>query len=98
MRVGVVGCGYWGSKHVRVLTELPEVDEVVVIDPREERRDDLLRTFPAATAFASFEEALPHVDAVVIATPPSSHKPLGLAAIAQGKHLLIEKPLATTLP
>ena len=45
---------------------------------------------------ADIEEALPHVDAVIIATPPGSHTQLGLQAIAAGKHVLIEKPMATT--
>jgi predicted dehydrogenase len=48
------------------------------------------------TAYADIEDALPRVDAVVIATPPSSHAPLALKAIAAGKHVLIEKPMATT--
>ena len=48
------------------------------------------------TAYADLEEALPRVDAVVIATPPASHAPLALKAIAAGKHVLIEKPMATT--
>lgn len=97
MRVGVVGCGYWGSKHVRVLSSLPHVEQVAVIDPRPERRSELLRAFPSSLSFGTLEEALPHVDAVVIATPPSSHVPLGLTAVRAGKHLLVEKPLATTV-
>ena len=97
MRIGVVGCGYWGSKHVRVLSGLPDVDQVVVIDPRPDRREDLVRTFPSARAFPTLDEALPYIDGVIIATPPSSHIALGLKAIRAGKHLLVEKPLATTL-
>jgi predicted dehydrogenase len=46
--------------------------------------------------YPDLEDALPHVDAVVIATPPGSHAPLALKAIAAGKHVLIEKPMATT--
>jgi predicted dehydrogenase len=49
-----------------------------------------------ATAYPDLESAMPHVDAVVIATPPGSHAPLALQAIAAGKHVLIEKPMATT--
>jgi len=96
LRVGVVGCGYWGSKHLRVLDTLGSVDEVVVIDPREDRISSLARSFPRALAFDSLPEALPEVDAVVIATPPTTHVPLALAAIAAGKHVLVEKPMATT--
>ena len=97
MRVGVLGCGYWGSKHVRVLSMNPDVEQVVVIDPRPERRSDLLRAFPASASAASLTEALPMVDAVIIATPPESHAELGLRAIAAGKHVLVEKPMATSV-
>jgi Oxidoreductase family, NAD-binding Rossmann fold len=48
------------------------------------------------TAYADLEDALPHVDAVIIATPPTSHASLAMKAIAAGKHVLIEKPMATT--
>jgi len=95
-RIGVVGVGYWGSKHVRVLHALERVSSVVVIDPRQERLDALTRTFPSVQAFTSLEAALPAVDAVIVATPPTTHVPIALAAIAAGKHVLVEKPLATT--
>jgi predicted dehydrogenase len=48
------------------------------------------------TAYADLDDALPRVDAVIIATPPTSHASLALRAIAAGKHVLIEKPMATT--
>lgn len=98
MHIGVVGCGYWGSKHVRVLSMNPAVEQVVVVDPRGERRRDLLRAFPDATAVATLSDALPQVDALIIATPPASHADLGLRAIAAGKHVLVEKPMATSMP
>jgi predicted dehydrogenase len=95
-RVGVVGVGYWGSKHARVLHTLDGVASVALIDSREDRLRPLLRMFPSGSAFTSLEAALPHVDAVVVATPPTTHVPLALRAIAAGKHVLVEKPLATT--
>jgi predicted dehydrogenase len=96
LRIGVVGCGYWGSKHTRVLHALDEVEQVVHVDGREDRLLSLARSFPNAPAFTTLQAALPHVSAVVIATPPTTHVPLALAAIEAGKHVLVEKPLATT--
>lgn len=97
IRVGVVGVGYWGSRHVRVLRSTTGVSAVVEIDQRfggigsgEHQISD------GVTAYAGLDDALPHIDAVIVATPPGSHAPLGLKAIAAGKHVLIEKPLATT--
>ena len=97
IRVGVVGVGYWGSRHVRVLRSTTAVSAVIGVDQRFAAVGDGRREPEhGITAYADLEEALPHVDAVVIATPPASHAPLALKAIAAGKHLLIEKPMATT--
>ncbi len=97
MRIGVVGCGYWGSKHVRVLHTLRHVERVVAIDVREERTRPLSLSFPTLHCSRDLESALEDVDAVVIATPPSSHLDLALKAINGGKHVLVEKPLTTTV-
>jgi predicted dehydrogenase len=96
LRVGVVGCGYWGSKHIRVLHSLESVDAIAAIDPNPERAMQLARSFPALQGYMDLDEALPHLDAVIIATPPSTHKPLALKAIAAGRHVMVEKPLATS--
>jgi predicted dehydrogenase len=97
IRVGVVGVGYWGSRHVRVLRSTTGVSAVVAVDQRFAGLDDGRQlTEHGVTAYAGLDDALPHVDALIIATPPASHAPLGLQAIAAGKHVLIEKPLATT--
>lgn len=96
MRVGVIGCGYWGSKHVRVFEGLEGVERTVLIDPRAGRREALQASFPRTRSFARLEEAVEHLDAVVIATPPSTHADLGLRALDAGLHVLVEKPLATS--
>lgn len=96
MKVAVAGCGYWGSKHVRVLSGIPEVEQIVAVDPRDEPVLALRRTFPNLMGARDLESALPHVDAVVIATPPRTHKALASQAIAAGRHVLVEKPLATS--
>jgi predicted dehydrogenase len=95
--VGVVGVGYWGTKHLRTLRSAAGVSTVVGVDQRftgtsaEPQHIDY-----GVVGYANIEEALPSVDALVIATPPSSHARLGLQAINAGKHVLLEKPLATT--
>jgi predicted dehydrogenase len=93
-RVAVVGCGYWGSKHVRVLQATDGVEHVALVDGVEARRRGLSRQFPGTSSFSSLTAALPYVDAVIVATPPTSHVRLALEAIAAGKHVLVEKPLA----
>jgi predicted dehydrogenase len=91
--VGVVGCGNWGSKHVRVLSSLPEVRQVVVIDSNPSRLAHVTCSFPKARGFKDLESALPHVSALVIATPPLTHYELALTALRHGKHVLVEKPM-----
>jgi predicted dehydrogenase len=97
VRVGVVGCGYWGSKHVRVLSATVGVSEIALIECDQSLCRRLQHVFPAARSYRSLQAALPHVDALVIATPPQTHAKLALTAVREGKHVLVEKPLATSL-
>jgi predicted dehydrogenase len=96
LRVAVIGCGYWGSKHVRVLQGIAGVDQVIAVDPSEERLVSLQRAFPGLAVERSLEPALKLADAVVIATPPRTHASLALAALRSGTSALVEKPLATS--
>ena len=96
IRIGVIGCGYWGPKHLRVLEGLPGVTAAVAIDTRVERLAEVARTFPSAHCCRTLDEALPLIDALIVATPPSTHYPIAAAALEAGKHVLIEKPMATT--
>jgi predicted dehydrogenase len=76
---------------------MQEVEELVLIDGREDRLAPLSRMFPNAGCFRELSGALAELDAVVIATPPTTHVPLALEAIEAGKHVLVEKPLATNV-
>jgi len=95
LRVGVAGIGYWGSKHVRTMRSLDSVSQVVVIEPSDERVTKLRHSFPEVDSYPDLASALPAIDALVIATPPSTHAPLACAAMEAGKHVLVEKPFAT---
>jgi len=97
LRIAVIGCGYWGSKHVRVLSCLPDVAEVVAVDLDQHARESIAAAFPAVRAFAHLEAALQQVDAVIVATPPRTHVGLAMEALRCGKHVLTEKPLATSV-
>jgi predicted dehydrogenase len=96
LRIGVVGCGYWGAKHVRVLSALSHVARVVLIEPNSHNRELVSAAFPAASTYSSLDLAQPNIDAVVIATPPATHTDLAVRALRSGKHVLVEKPLATS--
>jgi predicted dehydrogenase len=98
IRMAVVGLGYWGPNLVRNLYELPGVELTTVCDLREDSLATIGRRYPAVTLTSSFDSVLADddVDAVVIATPVSTHFGLAAAALRAGKHVFIEKPFAAS--
>ena len=96
LEFAVVGYGNWGSKHTRVLAHTPDV-AVTVVDRDPKRLAEARRAFPMVKVSDSLDSVLASADAVVIATPPRSHAVIAHAAIRAGCHVLVEKPLATTV-
>jgi predicted dehydrogenase len=94
LRAGVLGAGAFGRIHARKYAEDSRVQFVGVYDPDDERATELANTH-GAESFASLDVLLGGVDIVTIASPPSFHGKAALAVLNAGKHLLIEKPLAT---
>lgn len=96
--IGVIGYGYWGPNLVRNFAELPGVRVVAVAEPRSERLAAMTARYPAVKVSTDHRDVIndPAVDAVAIATPVYTHFELGMAALAAGKHVLMEKPLAST--
>lgn len=96
IQVGVMGYGQWGSNYVRILHELNGCSVVVVCDIRQERLQALKRRFPGVSVERNWEHILKNPpDAVIIATPASTHYTLAKKFLESGSHLLVEKPLAT---
>ncbi|HET9960746.1 MAG TPA: Gfo/Idh/MocA family oxidoreductase [Nitrospiraceae bacterium] len=96
--VGVIGFGYWGPNLVRNFHEMPDARVLAVSDLRMERLSLAASRYPGITVTTHVQELLrsPAVDAVLIATPVSTHYELALQALRAGKHVLVEKPLTTT--
>jgi predicted dehydrogenase len=99
LSVGVIGLGYWGPNLLRVLNELPAVGRLWACDVRDDARASVSRRYPNVTTTANVSDVLdaPEVDAVVIATPVSTHFELVRAALRAGKHVFVEKPLTTSV-
>ena len=97
-RFAIVGLGYWGPNLVRNLHELEGAEVAYVCDLREDALARISRRYPSVATTTSYADVLadPAVDAVVIATPVSSHHALAAAAIGAGKHVFVEKPLAAS--
>jgi len=96
--VGVVGYGYWGPNLVRNFGDLADVRVGAVADLEPARLATVQRRYPWIRTVARYEEVAhdPAVDAVVVASPASSHYEVALASLQAGKHVLVEKPLAAT--
>ena len=96
LRVGVVGTGI-GAVHVEVFGSVPGVEVAGVCSAQLARAEALASKHGVPFATDDYRALLERVDALVIATPPVLHAPMGLAAIAAGKHVFCEKPLADSL-
>src|SRR3954470_3609166 len=97
LRTAVVGYGYWGPNLVRNVIERPELELAGLCERDDERAAAFRAKTPGAPVFAELAELLddPALDAVLVATPPHTHHPIVRAALEAGKHVLVEKPLAT---
>ena len=93
LRIGVVGVGHIGSNHARIYSELPNAELVAILDIDPARADEIGGKYKAK-AVASLNEFAGMVDAASVATPTSAHFSIARDLLAQGKHLLIEKPIA----
>jgi len=92
-KVGVAGLGYWGPNLARNFEELGTL--AALCDVSEERRSTFAARYPEARVTGEFDDLLSdYLDAVVIATPVTTHYDLTRRALEAGKHVLVEKPPA----
>ncbi len=98
LRIGVIGYGYWGPNLVRNFHLQDDAIVAMVADRDEKRLAQVRREYPAIATVRDADELLydPAIDAVSIATPISTHFALAKAALENGKHVLIEKPMTHT--
>ncbi len=94
VRIGVAGAGRLGGFHASKAAQNPEVEFVGVVDVFEASRKRVAEQWNVKD-FATLEEILPQVDAMIVATPSTTHAEVGRQVLSAGKHLLIEKPATT---
>ncbi len=98
IRLGVGGCGYWGPNLVRNFRALPECQLKMMCDISKDRLKHLTSLYPEVEAELNFDHMLNGVglDAVIVATSVKLHFPMAKAALLSGKHVFIEKPMASS--
>ena len=96
VRIGVIGCGYWGPNLIRNLSHLKGSQVLICADLSEDRLDHMRNLYPQIETTTDYRRVLGRkdVDAVVVATPPETHAKLTVEALRAGKHVFVEKPLA----
>src|SRR5690348_10226912 len=92
LRVGVVGVGHIGSNHARLYAELPSAEFTAVYDV-DPLRSRTIATKYGVTPAESLDDFSGMVDAASVATPTNTHYDVTRALLAQGKHVLVEKPI-----
>ena len=99
IKVGVVGCGYWGPNLIRNFRALADAHLKTMCDMSQARLKHLKSLYPEVECETDFARMLAHsgLDAVVVATSVKSHYPLAKAALLAGKHTFIEKPMADSV-
>ena len=99
IRVGVIGCGYWGPNLIRNVFQLRGAELAMAADLDEKRLEHIAGLYPTVKITTNYRELIesPDVDAVMVATPVATHHRFASEALAAGKHVYVEKPLARSV-
>jgi predicted dehydrogenase len=98
LRVGVIGLGWAGETHLKSYLNVPNVEVIAVADPVDVRREQVAATYSIPYHYADYRDLIARndLDIVSVGTPNYLHAPSTIAALSSGKHVLCEKPLAST--
>jgi predicted dehydrogenase len=99
LRIGVIGYGYWGPNLVRNFSVADGAQVTMVCDMNQQALKKVKKTYPGIKVTADCQELIKdlEVDAVAIATPVFTHHDLAMKVLAEGKSVLVEKPLTYTV-
>jgi predicted dehydrogenase len=96
VRTAVIGVGYLGRFHAQKYAALPEAELVAVVDANQQNREQVAAE-TGCRPVADYRDILGEVDAVSIATPTPLHYPIARECLERGLHVLVEKPITTTI-
>ncbi len=97
INIAIIGCGHWGPNYIRNFKDIPDSDVVMCCDRDQERLENITKRFPEIKTTTKYTDILENgnIDAVIIATPASTHYEIAKACLLTGKHVLVEKPVTT---
>ncbi len=95
LRIGAIGCGYWGPNLIRNFVEIPGAQVIAISDLQQEPMNRMMQRFPQIeTSTRDYRDMFDMgLDAVVIATPPATHYAIARDCLEHGLHVLVEKPI-----
>ena len=96
LKIGVIGVGSMGKNHARVCSELENVDLVGVVDTDRTTAKKIADIFNT-NAFFDYKEIIPKIDAAIVATPTSTHYKIAMDLLDEGRHVLVEKPICSSI-
>lgn len=98
MNIAVIGCGYWGPNLIRNFNAIADCNMTICCDLEDKNLERMQSLFPGIKPTRDYQSILhnPEIDAVAIATPVSTHYGMTKAFLQEGKHVMVEKPLAAS--
>jgi len=98
IKVGIIGLGYWGPNLIRNFSVSKNCKLIAIADLQTDKLKKYSNLYPGIETYTDANEIIknPNIDAVVIATPVFTHFPLAKAALENGKHVLVEKPMTSS--
>lgn len=98
INVGIIGYGYWGPNLLRNFSSLSNATVIAVSDLDAKKLTLVKEMYPSLEVTTNYEDVLktPKIDAIVIATPVSTHFEFAMQALAYNKHILVEKPMTSS--
>ena len=99
LRVGVIGVGWFGTVHCRAIADHPQLELAALCDKADERLAEMAREHGVARTSTDYRALVddPEIDVLAVVTPWDHHAEPALAGLAAGKHVLVEKPMASTV-
>jgi len=99
IKIGVIGCGYWGPNLIRNFHQIDRSEMVMAADLDKDRLKYIESLYPSIKTTIDYRDIINNsgIDAIAIATPVNTHKKFAIEAMEQGKHVFVEKPMASSV-